>query len=417
MDALVANEKRASFPYLSANILKKDTDELAFTANKVIELADGTKVGFFGLTTPSTPNSTAPKHVEDFTFLRGSDLYAAAQDQVNELRGAGCALVVCVGHLGNVGRGEGSKDVLQNVTGIDLFIDGHDHQEVEEEVEGALLVETGCHLHNIGVVVIDEGMPQNEPVAYGTYDGIDEATQAIIDEENARVEQELGVVLGETPFFLDGERANVRMRETNLGDFCADALKWTAEQELGRQIDGSIVNGGGIRISVEAGDISLKTIKTVMPFSNELSVLDVTGAQLLEALEAACQGVPDYELGSFSHVSGITFTVDASVPYEDGPVYPDSIYAAPANPGARVTITAVGGRGFDEDETYTISSLSYLFEGGGTYHACKDVTDVKPATTFGFDYEALTSYLVEACDHTVPDEYAGPQGRVTIVGV
>ena len=96
--------------------------------------------------------------------------------------------------------------MLEHVTGIDLFVDGHDHQEVEEEVAGTLLVETGCYMHNIGVVVIDNGVPSNEPVAYGSYDGIDAATQAIIDEADAEVEKELGVVLGETPFFLDGER-------------------------------------------------------------------------------------------------------------------------------------------------------------------------------------------------------------------
>ncbi|MBR1829251.1 MAG: bifunctional metallophosphatase/5'-nucleotidase, partial [Atopobiaceae bacterium] len=420
-DNLAAIESQADFPLLSANVLHKDTGEPRFTPNKVIELTDGVKMGFFGLTTPSTLTSTNPKNVADLTFLQGDELFACAQAQVDELRANGCDIVICVGHLGNdeTGRGSTSKAVLEHVTGIDLFVDGHDHQEVEEEVAGTLLVETGCYMHNIGVVVVDNGVPSNEPMAYGSYDGIDAATQAIIEEADAEVEKELGVVLGETPFFLDGERdPGVRTHETNLGDFCADAFKWTAEQELGVPVDAGLVNGGGIRVSVQPGDISLKVIKSILPYSNDLSVLKVTGAQLLEALEAATQGIGQGDaLGAFPQVSGITFTLDASVPYEEGPVYPDSTVISPAAPGARVRIDDVGGRGFSPDETYTLATISFLCEGGDTYYVFKEASEAEQPVTFGYDFEAFTSYLVEACDHTVPEQYAEPQGRINIVGI
>ena len=419
-DNLEAVENQADFPLLSANVLHKDTGEPRFVPNRVIELADGVKVGFFGLTTPATLTSTNPKNVADLTFLQDDELFACAQAQVDELRVGGCDIVICVGHLGNdeTGRGSTSKAVLEHVTGIDLFVDGHDHQEVEEEVAGTLLVETGCYMHNIGVVVIDNGVPSNEPVAYGSYDGIDAATQAIIDEADAEVEKELGVVLGETPFFLDGKRdPGVRTHETNLGDFCADAFKWTAEQELGLPVDAGLTNGGGIRVSVEPGDISLKVIKSVLPYSNDLSVLKLTGAQLLEALEAATQGIGQGSaLGAFPQVSGITFTLDASVPYEEGPIYPDSTVISPATPGARVRINDVGGRGFSLDETYTLATVSFLCAGGDTYHVFKEASEAEQPVTFGYDFEALVSYLVEACDHTVPEQYAEPQGRITILG-
>lgn len=418
VDTLAANEKAANFPLLSANVLNKDDRSLCFAANQIIDLADGTKVGFFGLTTPATLTSTSPKNVAGLAFLKGEELYACAQEQVEYLRGKGCELVVCVGHLGNTKAVEGSTstEILQNVTGIDLFIDGHDHEEVEDEVAGTLLVETGCYLHNIGVVAIDDGVPANDPVAYGTYEEVDASAQAIIDAENARVETELGVVLGETAFLLDGERnPGVRTHETNLGDFCADAFRWTASKELGTEVDAGLMNGGGIRSSVEAGDITLKDIKTVFPFSDSLVVLNVTGTQLLEALEAACQGIGnDDTLGAFPQVSRITFTVDSTVPYEAGPTYPDSAFVSPAAPGTRVTITDVAGRGFDEAETYSIATTDFLCIGGDTYHAFKEAAEAEQPVTFGFDYEALASYLVEGCDHTVPGEYAGPQGRITI---
>ena len=339
---------------------------------------------------------------------------------MDELRGKGCDLVVCVGHIGNNTNGElnNSRGLLQRVKGIDLFIDGHDHQEVEEEVEGTLLVETGCYLHNIGVVVIDGGVPKGEPVAYGDFDKVDKSAQAVIDQENERVQSQLNVVLGSTPFLLDGNRApGVRTQETNLGDFITDAYRWTAEQELGAKTDACIVNGGGIRQSIETGDISLGDIKTVVPFSNELTVINVTGAQLLETIEASCQAVgTDEVIGGFPQVSGITFTVDATIPYEKGSNYPETTIPSPAKPGSRVTIADVGGKGFSKDATYSVATNSFVSEGGDTYHAFKEAADAQSPVMFSFDYEAISSYLVTACDHTVPNTYAEPQGRITILG-
>ena len=419
-DSLETNRKNAQFPFLSANVLLAETGEPLFECNKIVELADGTKVGFFGLTTPSTLTTTNPKNVADLKFLKGDELYACVQAQVDELRDQGCELVVCLSHLGNeaLGTGQTSKDVLQNVKGIDLCIDGHDHEEVQDEVEGIPLVETGCYLHNIGVIAIDEGLPATELVAAGTYDGIDTSVQAIIDTEDERIESQLGVEVGETAFLLDGEREpGLRTQETNLGDFCTDAFRWTAANELGQEVDASVLNGGGMRVSIDEGPISLKIIKTVFPFSNQVAVLNVTGAQLLEALEAACQGVGEgIALGAFPQVSGITFQIDATVPYEEGPLYPNSTYASPANPGARVTISDVGGKGFAEDAVYSIATITYLCDGGDTYYAFKEAADIEQPVTFGFDYEAVTSYLITECDHVVPEEYAEPQGRITIIG-
>ena len=411
-------EKQAKFPLISANVMRKDNGERRFVANKIFELKSGTKVGFFGLTTPFTSTSASPKDVEPFTFLADDKLVSCAQSQVDELRGKGCDLVVCLGHIGNDTNGDMNKSrgLLQHVKGIDLFIDGHDHKEVEEEVEGTLLVETGCYLHNIGVVAIDNGAPKYEQVAYGSFDKTDGSVQAVIDQENERVQSQLSVVLGSTPFLLDGNRApGVRTQETNLGDFVTDAYKWTAEQELGKQVDASIANGGGIRQSIEAGDISLASIKSVVPFTNELTVLNVTGAQLLEALEASCQAVgTEGTIGGFPQVSGITFTVDPAIPYERGPEYPETTIASPAKPGSRVTITDVGGKGFSTDATYAIATNSFISDGGDTYHVFKEAAKAQAPVKFSFDYEAITSYLVTACNHTVPDTYAEPQGRITI---
>ena len=80
-------------------------------------------------------------------------------------------------------------------------------------------------------------------------------------------------------------------------------------------------------------------------------------------------------------------------------------------------IDDVGGRGFSPDETYTLATISFLCEGGDTYYVFKEASEAEQPVTFGYDFEAFTSYLVEACDHTVPEQYAEPQGRINIVGI
>ena len=111
------------------------------------------------------------------------------------------------------------------------------------------------------------------------------------------------------------------------------------------------------------------------------------------------------------------YTIDASVPYEAGPTYPGSTFSSPASPGARVTITDIAGRGFDKGEAYSIATSNFICTGGDTYYAFKAAYEAEKPVPFGFDYEALTSYLVEGCNHEVPVEYAQPQGRITITGL
>ena len=411
-------EGMAEFPFVSANIRLKETGETRFAPSKLFELADGTKVGVFGLTTPATLTTANPAIMAPYDFLTDDDLFACAQEQVDDLRKQGADLVVLLSHLGNLETvfPNTSKEVLSHVTGIDLVIDGHDHWLVEEEVDGILLLETGCYMKNIGVVVIDAGVPTHEMVAYGTYDGIDAAAQAVIDETKATVDKELSVVFASTPFLRDGEIEHLKCQETNLGDLFCDAILYDAEQSTGSTVDAAVVNGSSLRFPIEAGDITLGDIKTVAPFSGQIMALKITGAQLLEALEAACQMVgTGNKIGAFPQVSGIVFTLNATVPYKEGEKYPNSIFASPAAPGARVTIHTVGDADFDESETYTIATTDFLASGGDTYHSFKDAADITPPVVCDFDYEAFTSYLIGPLDHEVDERYREPQDRITII--
>ncbi len=238
---------------------------------------------------------------------------------------------------------------------------------------------------------------------------------AFVKSFNDIVKEAYAGTFATTTSLLDGTRGNVRTRETNLGDFSADAYKYTAEtyvadNELDMVIDGAIQNGGGIRDTIAAGEISMDTLYKVFPFGNTVSIVTLKGSELLEALEASCFACPN-ELGGFPQVSGIQFTIDTSVPYAQGALYPDSTYYAPAAPGSRVTITSVGGKAFDPNATYNIAVNNFMADGGDTYYVFTNASQV--IDTEVVDAEGLISY-VNSLGGVIGEAYAAPKGNITI---
>ena len=191
-------------------------------------------------------------------------------------------------------------------------------------------------------------------------------------------------------------RENVRASETNLGDLITDAMLWQAGQD-NEEVDAAITNGGGIRASIAAGDITKKSVNDVLPFGNTLYVVEVTGAELLEALEASTYCTPE-SIGGFPQVSGIKFIINTGAAYDAGENYPGSTYAGP-NSINRVTILTVGGQAFDADATYTIVTNNFMAAGGDTYYAFS-------AAESGYDTgipldQVVMDYITEELDGTV----------------
>lgn len=407
----------AQFPILDANILSKETGKPYFGDNKIFEFGDK-KVGVFGLDTAEAQTKASPKNVKDITILDGQELYACAQEQVDELKAAGCNYIICLGHLGvdDESIGRRSIDVAANTTGIDLLIDGHSHTEMSGGVKvgDTLITSTGSYMANIGVVVYDGETTEASLVGAKDYKGgYDAGVDAFVKAHQDIVNTAYEGLFATTTVDLNGEREpGVRTEETNLGDFAADAYLYTAQQYMGDSVtvDGAIQNGGGVRASIPAGPISMNTLYTVFPFGNTVSVVKVTGAQLLEALEASCCATPS-ALGGFPQVSGIEFTIDTAVPYAEGAQYPDSTYFAPAAPGSRVTIEKVGGREFDLEDSYYIAVNNFMADGGDTYYVFTQAEEV--IDTGVIDAEGLISY-VGSLDGVIGDEYASPKGNITI---
>lgn len=287
-------------------------------------------------------------------------MFKEAQAQVDKLKSAGCDYIIALTHLGvdeeSVGRR--STDLAAAVKGIDLIVDGHSHTVIDggEKVGDTVIVSTGSYLANVGTVVIDKEAKTEEAKLISAADyaagtaQYDETVKALVAEDVAEVAEAYSKVFAKTEVHLEGTKQIVRSQETNLGDFTADAYLYTAqkyadEHELGVNVDCAISNGGGIRVSVEPGDISMDTLVTIFPFGNNVAIVTITGEQLLEVLEASTFCTPE-TIGGFPQVAGIEYKLDVSVPYENGEQYPDSTYYAPAKPGSRVTIKSVNGKAF-----------------------------------------------------------------------
>ena len=423
-EALKKNMESAGFPVLAANV--KYNGELAFDDAAVFTTPGGTKIGVFGLDTPETATKAHPGKIAGVTFASGEEMYQIAQDMATMLReDEGCNYVICIGHLGiddeTAATANRSIDLLGKVTGIDVFIDGHSHSTEEQiaektnadrKVGDTVITSTGTKLENIGIVTIKDSTITTECVpTEGIEVPADNEIAARAAAIIAEVDAEYGTVFAKTEVTLNGEKdPGNRTQETNLGDLITDALVWKAT-EAGESVDAAITNGGGIRATIEAGDITKKDINTVLPFGNTLSIIKITGAELLEVLEASTFCTPE-AIGGFPQVSGIVFTVDTSKAYDQGDEYPGATYFAPKSIN-RVTIQSVGGKDFDPAATYTIATNDFMASGGDTYYRFVNAT-ANYDLGIAMD-EVVMEYITTVLNGTVTaDKYGEPTGRITV---
>ena len=423
-EALKKNMENAQFPVLAANV--KYNGELAFDDAAVFTTPGGTKIGVFGLDTPETATKAHPGKIQGVTFAGGEELYQIAQDMANMLReDEGCNYVICLGHLGiddeTAATGNRSIDLLNKVTGIDVFIDGHSHSTEEEIVEktntdrkvgDTILTSTGTKLENIGVVTIKDSTITTTCLSTEDMGAADDAIAARAAAIIAEIEADYGTVFAKTEVTLNGEKdPGNRTQETNLGDLITDALVWGAEQQ-GETVDAAITNGGGIRATIEAGDITKKDVNTVLPFGNTLSIIKITGTELLEVLEASTFCTPE-AIGGFPQVSGIEFTVDTTKGYDQGDEYPGTTYFAPKTIN-RVNINTVGGKDFDPAATYTIATNDFMASGGDTYYRFVNAT-ANYDLGIPMD-EVVMDYITTVLNGTVAaDKYGEPAGRIHVL--
>lgn len=420
---------RAKFPYLSCNFRELATGSTVLNSYW-IEDYDGVKVAYVGISTPESLSKTTPAHFQDgngvflYDFFQGADglyLYTAVQAAVNDARAQGADYVVAIGHLGNTGITPAytSEAVISHTTGIDAFIDGHSHETYERTVSNAagekvILVQTGTKLNAIGKVVIEPATGNISSGLVTDYAEKDPAASAFIESLMADFSDTLNQVVASSDVTLTtmdpatGLR-RIRNDETNLGDLVADAYRVVMGADIG------MVNGGGIRADIEAGNVTYEDIINVHPYGNEMCLAVATGQEILDALELGAMNAP-LEDGGFQHVSGLTYTIDLSVPSS---VVLDATgsFAGVAGP-YRVTNVLVNGQPLNVNSTYTVASHNYMIkEGGSGFNMFMDNTLLQDCTML--DNQLLIDYITEYLGGTIGSQYADPygSGRIQYSGV
>lgn len=429
---LKSNASKATFKILCADVLENGAT--IFAPYTIIE-KDGVKIGFFGMETPEAQTKVNPALIKGLTFLAEQKMYDCAQAQVNALKTAGADVIICLSHLGvdASSKPNTSYDLLDNTTGIDMVIDGHSHTVMAATAETPIQ-STGTAFANIGVIVIDnntKAIVSNELVQVKHTEKVDKNDVTIYDLEEKdatvaaaaediinRVNQEYGEVFAKSEVELNGDKApnGNRDSETNLGDLITDAMLWAATKEKGSitvpaENVVAITNGGGIRAWIHTGDVTKKDINAVLPFGNTVTVVYVTGAELLEALEASTYCTPE-AIGGFPQVSGVEFTIHTAREYDaNEETYPASTYYGPKTIN-RVTIDSINGQDFDPEATYAVVTNNFCAAGGDTYYAFAAASS-QFDTGMPLD-EAVMSYVNEVLDGVIGEEYAKPQGRIVV---
>ena len=413
---LKENMSKAKFKVVCADVFNEDGTPI-FDANYTYTTKSGVKVGFFGMETPETQTKANPALIKGLTFATGDAFTKAAADQVAALKDAD--VVICLAHLGVDAESAPyrSTDLYAAVKGIDFIVDGHSHTVMTKGEKGEPIQSTGTAFANIGVIVIDDASKKIESnslyeIKEDTAKDATVATAAktIVD----RVDKEYGVVFAKSEVTLNGAKApnGNRDSETNNGDLITDAMLWKVMQNKeGLTVDAdhvvAITNGGGIRAAIKPGDVTKKDINTVLPFGNTVAVIYVTGAELLEALEASTYSLP---VGGFPQVAAINFTLSTAVAYDaNAETYPASTYYGPKSIN-RVVINSINGKEFKADDTYAVVTNNFVAGGGDTYYAFA-AASAQFDTGIPLD-EAVMEYVTTELKGVIGAQYAAPQGRI-----
>lgn len=413
---LKENMSKAKFKVVCADVFNEDGTPI-FDASYTYTTKSGVKVGFFGMETPETQTKANPALIKGLTFATGDAFTKAATDQVAALKDAD--VVICLAHLGVDAESAPyrSTDLYAAVKGIDFIVDGHSHTVMTKGEKGEPIQSTGTAFANIGVIVIDDASKKIESNSLFEIkeDTAKDATVAaaaktIVD----RVDKEYGVVFAKSEVTLNGAKApnGNRDSETNNGDLITDAMLWKVMQNKeGLTVDAdhvvAITNGGGIRAAIKPGDVTKKDINTVLPFGNTVAVIYVTGAELLEALEASTYSLP---VGGFPQVAGINFTLSTAVAYDaNAETYPASTYYGPKSIN-RVVINSINGKEFKADDTYAVVTNNFVAGGGDTYYAFA-AASAQFDTGIPLD-EAVMEYVTTELKGVIGKQYAAPQGRI-----
>ena len=342
----------SQFIWLGTNVLGPDGKPfggaLATMTRQVGELT----IGLFGVLTPETARLSSPGPRVTFT-----PVVPTAQTAVEALRQAGADVIIALTHLSLAE----DRALAQQVTGISVILGGHDHEPITWYEDGTLILKAGSDAHYLGRIdlIMEKQATEKGPRVTVTPSwrmlanrGVtpDPGVAAEVARYTAVLDQELNQPVGQTRTVLNSQTAEVRTRETTMGNLIAEALR-----EM-MQADVALVNGGGIRGNrlYEAGTtLTRRHVLQELPFGNSAVLVELSGADLLAALENGVSQV-EHKAGRFPQVAGLRLTYNPGKPA-----------------GSRVLDVQVGGKALDHTATYRVATNDFLLKGGDGYSSLR----------------------------------------------
>ena len=399
MDRAKAIMKEADFPYLSCNWVDLRTTLRVLPSVKVF-VRGGRRIAFVGVTTPETFTKSTPAYFMDkaqrkyiYDIQGGEDgkkLYDAVQKAIDKAKVL-ADVVIGLGHLGVDPSSSPwtSEEVIAHTSGFDAFIDGHSHTVMEnKQVQDAsgkavTLTQTGSYFANVGEMTIAaDGTITTKLIP--THEGMDAGIAAMQTSWVNTVDDMLGekIAVGDSDFYVSdpatGKR-RIRSAETNLGDFVADGIYAYFNEVEKLHCDLAIMNGGGIRADVPAGDWTFKTCKQISPFGNVACLMSVTGKQIQDALEFAARfaGEDGKENGGFLQVAGATYEIHTDIPNtvqtDEKNVWIGSATGTPRVQNVKIYDKASGSYlPLDPGATYALAGMNYTLRNLGDGFAMFD---------------------------------------------
>ena len=343
--------RESEFPWLGTNVLGPDGKPALGTVDLHVMEVGGYKVGFFGLLAPETDVLSAPG--PDITF---APLVETATAAVGRLQAQGADVIVALTH----DEFAEDRDLARQVEEIDLILGGHDHDPITFHDGGTLIVKAGYDAHylaaiDLAVERVKQGGEETVEVVprawrFVSTAGVepDPEIAAVVARYEAQLDQELAVPVGTTTVVLDSRRGTVRTSESNFGNLITDAMRASVDADL------ALMNAGGIRgdRTYDPGTVlARKDILTELPFGNVTVLIELSGADLLAALENGVSQVED-DAGRFAQVSGMSYAYDPTRPA-----------------GSRVVEVEIGGDPLDTGRAYQVATNDYIYGGGDGYEA------------------------------------------------
>lgn len=439
MERLTYLIDKANAKYLGCNIKYSGSGTNAvedIEPYEIIEYGE-ISVAYIGVSTPHTLTSSTPTYFMEngefvYQFNNGGEeeFYDCVQGYIEECEAKGADHIILLTHLGDLEEEApySAIDLIENISGADAVLDGHSHSEIpcrpvyDEEGNVVLLSSTGTKIKNIGQLTISaEGTITTGLVSQ--LDWKDETSDAYVKSIQAQYETAMNSVIatGELELSIHDENGIrlVRTRETAIGNFCADAYRFVTGADIG------VVNGGGIRANIEKGEVTYADLIAVHPFGNMLCVIEITGAELLDALEVSYSVVKNSyaedghavgENGEFLHVSGMKVTIDTSI--ETTIVYNENGMVESLGDARRVTDVMIMNENgeyepLDPEKTYTLASHNYYLKNNGGNHTFFDDNKLLIDESIE-DYQVLITYITEHLDGVIDERYADTEGRITV---